>query len=90
MSPELPTSNATSQGPSTKNWLLLLSLLTVLLLVGSRIQLPARSVTSPVLTGSPARDARSAALPSGRRVAHKSPAPEPHAAPTTIAAAIAL
>ncbi len=90
MSPELPIANATLQVPSTKNWLLLLSLLTVLLLVGSRTQYPTRGGAAPVLAGRSASGAHSATpLPSGRRVAMKSPVQQ-HQAPTAFAAAIAL
>jgi hypothetical protein len=82
MSPDLPTINLTSQVPSTKAWLLLLSLLTVLLLAGSRAQLPARDVAPAVVAGRPAQKARSATTPTltERRVALKTLTPSPHAA----------
>lgn len=69
MSLELPTSNATFQVPSTKAWLLLMSLLTGLLLAGSRSQLPASGGPAAALAGPAARPA--AAVPNGRRVALK-------------------
>ena len=82
MSPNLPTINVTSQVPSTKAWLLLLSLLTVLLLAGSRAQLPARGVAPAVVAGRPAQKSRpaTAPAPTERRVALKTPTPSPHAA----------
>lgn len=80
MSPTLPTSTAISQVPSTKAWLLLMSLLTVLLLAGSRAQLPTHGAAAPVLVGSPARGTNSATLPKERRVALKTPTRQPQAA----------
>jgi hypothetical protein len=80
MSPELPTYNATSQVPSTKAWLLLMSLLTVLLLAGSRAQTPTRGAMVPTLVGSPAHGANSATAPKERRVALKTPARPPQGA----------
>jgi hypothetical protein len=76
MSPNLPTTNLTSQVPSTKAWLLLLSLLTGLLLAGSRAQLPVRGVAPAVVAGRSAQKARPATTlaPTERRVALKSPA----------------
>ena len=80
MSPELPTSNATSQVPSTKAWLLLMSLLTVLLLAGSRAQSPTRGAMVPVLVGSPVRGANAATALKERRVALKTSARPPQGA----------
>jgi len=85
MIPDLLPSKAASQVPSTKNWLLLLSLLSGLLLAGSRLQLPAPGATPPVLTGSPAPMAQ----PSERRVALKTSVPQ-HQPASALAEAVAL
>ena len=57
-----------------------MSLLTVLLLAGSRAQLPTRGAAVPVLVGSPAHGANSATAPKERRVALKTPARQPQGA----------
>jgi hypothetical protein len=57
-----------------------MSLLTVLLLAGSRAQTPTRGAMVPALVGSPARGANSAILPKERRVALKTPARPPQEA----------
>ena len=74
MSPNLPVVQAASKVPSTKAWLLLLSLLTILLVMGHRAQ-PASTPT--VLAGRPAPAPHSAPQPTTRRVALESPAGRP-------------